>query len=1227
MPGDEFPFPRFSPGQKVFRRYVLKKIIGRGGMGAVWLAHDEELEQPVALKVLPDELFHDRASLASLKRETKLGLSLAHPNIVRIYDFLNDDFAAAISMEYVDGGTLSDIRIDLPNQVFEVQDLAPHIEALCDGLEYAHHREQIVHRDLKPRNLMLNSRGQLKIADFGISRSISESITLLTGKIGSSGSPPYVSPQQWDGVPPTPLDDIYSIGATLYELLTGRHPFYPAVVDWQQVHHRVPPSVAQRREEFRITDARPIPAHWEETIAACLAKDAKLRPQNIRELRARLAGHGRQREEAVADLLLAEAIDADATITDLPLPEVAPPPVVEQPVPAEPVAELKTPDAPVQPKPAVAPPPAVAEARKLPEEWDDDLDAGETVTLPPMPLPERLRSPVGTPDKPNDAASPAVELRSSEPPPPVEQTPAHPSPDLTEIRNLLAEVEAHRTNTARLKRTQTERDLPPAPPPTESAPIFEEPDEILAEPEIASAHSLPEAAALVADRTPSPPETPAVPARDLRPPIPSHPTLAPQPGIPAWVWWVSAACALIVAGLLTFKPTPPPKPVGDLTVEIEPTGAELSLDGGPAMPAPHTFQHLAFGEHRLSATKEGFVPIIDRPVPFRASQTLPLTLTPLPRPVEGPPAPDVSKTEKAPVEPKTMKPEPMTGTLRVETDPPGALVQLDGDAKLTSPNTFEFVTRGPHRISASRNQFKPKEDAIDFTPTADGQPVVHKIMLERIAGTLSIVTKPDGATILLEGHPPQKSPATFQEVPFGNLRITASLEDFKTVEQPIEFKPTTDGQSFVYKVELERMAGTLLIVTKPPGGKILLEGHPLPEQPGTFKGVAFGTYTVTATHKNFEPFSERKKFDRDTEMPMVLELKRTKGSMLLEESLASIKKYADKTDSPEYLAACVKYLEQVKNSPPSEESDRVREDLEAAFFALHARLKALKPTSQRERYRAYERAARGAAGLDILHAIFIVADVSQDDQERFDWFSYAATKWKDPYAMTKTGLSFATRDRASGGKNDPAQARYWLEQASKAGDAQGSAWLHYGYLSGQDTPEDEDKALQGLKDLAEAGVGLAENLLATTYVNHYSNDQRKIGTIELPEFRTLYQTIIQLYEAAAKHDYPDAYTALGRLYSNGIKDENGNKVCDLKAAEEAFKNGADQERPMSKFHYGCMILCSPPDSVSKKRDPNEIKRAMEWIREAEKAGLAVAKKWIKEHPEEVKKADALSKSR
>src|ERR1700686_5373880 len=188
----------FRAGQKVFRRYTLVRILGRGGMGVVWLARDEELELNVALKFLPDLVVHDLAVLDELKRETRRSLQLTHHNIVRIHDFVQDAESACISMEYVDGPTLSALRVDQPNRVFEPEELLAWTEQICEALEYAHSHAKIVHRDIKPANLMLNSKGDLKVADFGIARSLSDSLSMLTMARGTSGTLAYMSPQQLD---------------------------------------------------------------------------------------------------------------------------------------------------------------------------------------------------------------------------------------------------------------------------------------------------------------------------------------------------------------------------------------------------------------------------------------------------------------------------------------------------------------------------------------------------------------------------------------------------------------------------------------------------------------------------------------------------------------------------------------------------------------------------------------------------------------------------------------------------------------------------------------------------------------------------------------------------------------------------------------------------------------------------------------------------------------------
>jgi serine/threonine protein kinase len=256
-------------------------------MGVVWLARDEELERDVALKFLPDLVVHDLAVLDELKRETRRSLQLTHHHIVRIHDFVQDAESACISMEYVDGPTLSALRVEQPNRVFEPAVLLPWVEQICSALEYAHGHAKIVHRDIKPANLMLNGKGESKVADFGIARSLSDSVTMLTMARGTSGTLAYMSPQQLDGERASNLDDIYSLGTTLYELLTSKPPFYSGGIE-RLIREKTPPPIAERRRDLEINSNQVIPEQWEQTIAACLAKDPTLRPQSASEVANRL---------------------------------------------------------------------------------------------------------------------------------------------------------------------------------------------------------------------------------------------------------------------------------------------------------------------------------------------------------------------------------------------------------------------------------------------------------------------------------------------------------------------------------------------------------------------------------------------------------------------------------------------------------------------------------------------------------------------------------------------------------------------------------------------------------------------------------------------------------------------------------------------------------------------------------------------------------------------------
>ncbi len=296
-PNDDIDFGQtirgFAEGQKVFGRYTLRHILGRGGMGIVWLAEDEKLDRSIALKFLPDIVTSDPVAIDDLKRETLRCLELTHPGIVRIHDFLDNGTHSAISMEYVEGLTLSAWRIEKANRVFEVAEAQPWITTICEAIEYAHSRARVVHRDLKPSNIMLTAKGEIKVADFGIARSISDSVSRVSvPSAATSGTLVYMSPQQLTGKAPSALDDVYSLGATFYELLTGKPPFYNGNIH-HQIENIIPPSMADRRAELQVEGTKPIPEHWEQVVAACLAKDAQLRPQSVAEIADRLAGKTR----------------------------------------------------------------------------------------------------------------------------------------------------------------------------------------------------------------------------------------------------------------------------------------------------------------------------------------------------------------------------------------------------------------------------------------------------------------------------------------------------------------------------------------------------------------------------------------------------------------------------------------------------------------------------------------------------------------------------------------------------------------------------------------------------------------------------------------------------------------------------------------------------------------------------------------------------------------------
>jgi serine/threonine protein kinase len=201
------------PSDVIAGRFRLERLLGRGGMSEVWLAHDLELERPVAVKLLSSA-----GTAPRFEREARSAASLSHPNIVGVFDYGQVEGRPYLVLEYVPGGTLAErLSAQLPDE--EVAEIARDIAA---GLAHAH-EHGIVHRDLKPSNVLFDDEGRAKIADFGVARALSDATLTTTGAV--VGTARYMAPEQASGGEVGAESDVYAFGVILFELLTGRPPF------------------------------------------------------------------------------------------------------------------------------------------------------------------------------------------------------------------------------------------------------------------------------------------------------------------------------------------------------------------------------------------------------------------------------------------------------------------------------------------------------------------------------------------------------------------------------------------------------------------------------------------------------------------------------------------------------------------------------------------------------------------------------------------------------------------------------------------------------------------------------------------------------------------------------------------------------------------------------------------------------------------------------------------
>jgi serine/threonine protein kinase/tetratricopeptide (TPR) repeat protein len=266
-----------STGSTFANRYQIIEELGKGGMGKVYKANDIDIKEKVAIKLIGPEISTDKNTIERFQNELKFARKIRHKNVCQMYDLNKEDGTYYISMEYVEGENLRNmIRMSGQLGIGTTISVAKQV---CLGLEEAH-KLGVIHRDLKPSNIMIDREGNVRIMDFGIARSLKEKG--ITGAGVLIGTPEYMSPEQVEGKDTDQRSDIYSLGAILYEMVTGRVPFEGDSALAIAVKHKTEKPLDPKEFNTQLSE------DLSSLILRCMEKDKDNRYQSAEELRSGL---------------------------------------------------------------------------------------------------------------------------------------------------------------------------------------------------------------------------------------------------------------------------------------------------------------------------------------------------------------------------------------------------------------------------------------------------------------------------------------------------------------------------------------------------------------------------------------------------------------------------------------------------------------------------------------------------------------------------------------------------------------------------------------------------------------------------------------------------------------------------------------------------------------------------------------------------------------------------